>query len=334
MERLKSHGPDRLLGALAGLADPTRLRLVHLLDAQELGVAELCEILRLPQSTVSRHLKVLADAGFVAARAEGTSRLYRLAELDPGARRLWRAAREEAQGWAALEQDRLRLARRLAARRDAAERFFAGAAGDWERLRAELYGTSFLVEALITLLPRQLVVADLGCGTGDLAARLGRHVGHVHAVDRSAAMLRAARRRIGEPGDSPRVTLHQADLERLPLDDASCDVALLVLVLAYAADPRPVLAEAARILKPGGRAVVIDLSRHGDEGFRQKLGQARAGFEADELTTLLAGAGLDAPRAVQLPPEAAARAPALLLATGERPAPAAARTRAARSTAV
>jgi ArsR family transcriptional regulator len=280
---------------------------------------------------VSRHLKVLAGAGFVAARAEGTSRLYRLADLDPGARRLWRASREEAQGWAALEQDRLRLARRLAARRDDAERFFAGAAGDWERLRAELYGTSFLAEALITLLPRDLVVADLGCGTGDLAARLGRHVRHVHAVDRSAAMLRAARRRVG---DSATVTLHQADLERLPLDDASCDAALLVLVLAYAPDPRLVLAEAARILKPGGRAVVVDLSRHGDEGLRDKLGQARAGFEPGELAALLAGAGLGAPAVHPLRPEPSARAPALLVASGERPVSIAARPRAAKSTAV
>jgi ArsR family transcriptional regulator len=316
MERLNGPSPDRLLGALGALADPTRLRLVHLLEAQELGVAELCEILRLPQSTVSRHLKTLAEAGFVAARAEGTSRLYRLAELDAGARRLWRAARDDAQGWPALEQDRLRLARRLAARRDEAERFFAGAAGDWERLRAELYGAAFLVEAVLALLPRDLVVADLGCGTGDLASRLARHVAHVHAVDRSAAMLRAARRRVG---DSPRVTLHQADLERLPREDASCDAARLVLVLANAPDPRPVLAEARRVLKPGGRAVVVDLSAHADEGLREKLGQARAGFEPADLAALLTAAGLDASAVHSLPPEPSARAPALLLATGERP---------------
>ena len=309
---------------LATLADPTRLRALHLLDRAELGVAELCEVLRLPQSTVSRHLKLLAEGGFVAARAEGTSRLYRLAELDAGARRLWRAAREEAQGWAALEQDRLRLDRRLAARKDEAERFFAGAAGDWERLRAELYGTGFLSEALLGLLPRGLVVADLGCGTGDLSVRLARHVREVHAVDRSAAMLRAARRRAG---DLPNVRLHQADLERLPLDDQSCDAALLVLVLAYTPDPGPVLAEAARVLRPGGRAVVVDLARHGDEGFRQKLGQARAGFEPAELAALLAAAGLAAPSVHPLAPDPAARGPALVLATAERPPPPGARPR-------
>jgi ArsR family transcriptional regulator len=316
MERLNPRPPDRLLGGLSGLADPTRLRLLHLLEQSELGVAELCEVLRLPQSTVSRHLKVLADAGFVAGRAEGTSRLYRLADLDAGARRLWRAAREGAQGWAALEQDALRLARRLAERRDEAERFFAGAAGDWERLRSELYGTGFLGETLLAALPRDLVVADLGCGTGDLSARLARHVRAVHAVDRSAAMLRAARRRVAGLDN---VVLHQSDLERLPLEDASCDVALLVLVLAYATDPRPVLAEAARVLRPGGRAVVVDLARHDDERFRERLGQARAGFDAADLTGLLSAAGLAAAAAHPLPPDPAARGPALLVASAERP---------------
>jgi SAM-dependent methyltransferase len=316
MDRLSPRPPDRLLGSLAGLADPTRLRLLHLVERTELGVAELCEVLRLPQSTVSRHLKVLADSGFVAGRADGTSRLYRLADLDPGARRLWRAAREQAQGWAALEQDELRLARRLAERRDRAERFFAGAAGDWERLRVELYGGGFLLEALLGLLPRDLVVADLGCGTGDLAARLGRHVRRVDAVDRSAAMLRAARRRVG---DLPNVALHQGELERLPLEDASCDAALLVLVLAYVADPRPVLAEAARILRPGGRAVVVDLSRHDDERFKEQLGHARAGFDAADLSTMLSAAGLAAAAVHPLPPDPGARGPALLVASAERP---------------
>jgi ArsR family transcriptional regulator len=328
MERWTPRPPDRLLAGLSGLADPTRLRLLAVLERHELGVAELTQVLRLPQSTVSRHLKVLADSGFLHARADGTSRLYRLAELDPGARRLWRAARDGVQGWAALEQDRLRLEQRLAARRDEADRFFAGAAGDWERLRAELYGTGFLAEALLALLPKDLVVADLGCGTGDLTARLARRVAHVHAVDRSAAMLRAARRRVGVLGN---VSLHEADLEELPLDDASCDAALLALVLGWAADPRPVLAEAARILRPGGTLVAIDLARHDDARFQERLGQARAGFEPSDLAALLSEAGLSAPEVRPLPPEPGARGPALLAAIAERPAPAGARPRAGRT---
>src|SRR5574341_225134 len=102
--------PAALLGHLGLLADATRLRLLHLLERQELGVAELCDVLRLPQSTVSRHLKALSDQGWLSSRREGTAHLYRLAgEPDPAARRLWRAARVESQGWPALAQDRLRL---------------------------------------------------------------------------------------------------------------------------------------------------------------------------------------------------------------------------------
>src|SRR5512136_3247123 len=102
--------PRDLLGHLGALADPTRLRLLHLLERQELGVAELCQVLRLPQSTVSRHLKVLSDQRWLGLRRQGPARLYRMAEgVDAGARRLWRLARAETEGWPALRQDRLRL---------------------------------------------------------------------------------------------------------------------------------------------------------------------------------------------------------------------------------
>src|SRR5512136_772339 len=146
--------PDELLGWMEGLSDPIRLRLLHLLERHELGVAELCEVLRLPQSTASRHLKVLGDGGWVEARRAGPHRLYRMSErAEPGARRLWRLAREESGRWASLQQDQLRLERRLRERRSGAERFFAGAAGDWDRLRAEWYGPGFGLAAVAALLP-------------------------------------------------------------------------------------------------------------------------------------------------------------------------------------
>ena len=158
-------------------------------------------------------------------------------------------------------------------------------------------------------------VVDLGCGTGDLTARLARHVGRVVAVDRSAAMLKAARRRVE---GLQNVELHRADLEELPLDDASCDAALLVLALTYVAEPGRVLAEVARILRPGGAAVVADLVRHDDDAFRRRMGQASLGFDAPELTALLERAGLGEVRCRSLPPEPGARGPALLVARAER----------------
>jgi SAM-dependent methyltransferase len=311
-------GVEGLLGALGTLADPTRLRVLVLLERRELGVLELCGILRLPQSTVSRHLKLLSDEGWLDSRREGTAHLYGMArDLEPAARRLWRVARAETEGWATAEQDGLRLARWLSSRREQADAFFAGAALEWEKLRAELYGTAFEEEALLALLPGQLVVADLGCGTGDLSCKLARHVGRVVAVDRSAAMLKAARRRL-EGLDN--VELRRADLESLPLDDASCDAALLVLALTYVPDPERVLAEAARILKPDGVVALADLVRHDDEGFRRRMGQASLGFDPVELAQALARVGFRDPRCQALPPEPGARGPALFIGRAARAA--------------
>ncbi len=308
---------DGLLATLGSLADPTRLRILALLERQELGVVELCEVLQLPQSTVSRHLKVLSDERWLASQRQGTTHLYRMADaLEPAARRLWKVARSETAAWATLEQDSLRMERRLATRRQAADAFFAGAAGEWERLRNELYGTTFPAEVMAALLPRDLVVADLGCGTGDLSVRLARHVRRVIAVDRSAARLKAARRRI----DAARnVELHRADLEALPVEDCTCDAALLVLALSYVPDPAAVVAEATRILKPGGVLAVADVVQHDDEVFRRRLGQAVLGFAPDAVAGLLDRAGLEAARCDVLPPHPGARGPALFVARATRP---------------
>lgn len=309
--------PAALLGWMEGLADATRLRLLRLLEREELSVQELCEVLQLPQSTTSRHLKVLSDQGWLSSRRQGTASFYRFSdEAGAGARRLWKLARAETDGWATVEQDELRLEARLRARREGAQEFFAGAARDWEVLRGELYGARFEREALLGLVPPAWTVADLGCGAGTVSAALAPHVRRVIGVDQSAAMLRTARRRLD---GAPNVELHRAELEALPLPDRSCDAALLVLVLAYVAEVAPVLAEAARVLKPGGRLVVVDLARHDDAEFARRLGQARLGFAPADLGRQLVQAGLAAPAARPLPPEPGAKGPALVHATAFRP---------------
>ncbi len=306
---------DAFLGWMEGLADPTRLRLLHALERKELSVLELCEVLALPQSTVSRHLKVLSGQGWLASRRQGTQSLYGFAEaLAPGARRLWLLARAESERWPAVRHDAERLSA-VRARRDGAERFFAGAAGAWDKLRAEVYGQGVVREALLALLPTSWTVADLGCGTGALAAELAPRVRRVVAVDRSAAMLRAARRRCTAHAN---VELHEARLEALPIADGRCDAALLVLVLAYLQDPAPALREAVRVLAPGGRLVVVDAARHADDALRRRMGQARPGFAPEELEGLLAEAGLGEARARALPPEPGAKGPGLVVASGER----------------
>lgn len=313
----KPTNPQHLVGCLETLADPTRIRLLKLLDRHELGVTELCEILQLPQSTVSRHLKLLADQGWLHSRRQATSNLYRLASdnLDEPTRALWETVREESTRWATTRQDQLRLTRRLEDRQRRTRAFFAGAAAQWDDLRRQLYGELFIHQALLALLPADWVVADLGCGTGIVAAELAQVVRQVHAIDHSEAMLGAARRRIQ---NLPNVTLHEADLEALPLENCSTDAALMLLVLSYLPDPPAVLAEAARILKPGGRLVLIDLLAHDREDFRREMGQHVAGFEQGDISALLIGAGFCSPAVRALPPEPSAKGPALFLATAVR----------------
>lgn len=309
--------PAALLGWMDSLADETRLRLLHLLEREELSVQELCEVLRLPQSTVSRHLKTLVDQGFIAARRQGTASFYKLAEVqDAGARRLWKLARAETEGWAAVEQDGIRLEARLRARQNRAQEFFAGAAQEWEQLRTSLYGSRFEREALLGLLPPEWTVADLGCGAGTITAALAPFVRRVIGVDESAAMLRWARKRLEGASN---VELHRAALEQLPIESGSCDAALAILVLAYVAEIGPVLAEAARVLHTGGRLVLVDLARHGDESFARGLGQARLGFSPEELQRGLAGAGLEDVTVRPLSLDLAAKGPALLIGTARKP---------------
>jgi ArsR family transcriptional regulator len=309
--------PDLLIARMATLADPTRLRLLRLLERHELGVADLCDVLQLPQSTVSRHLKVLADQRWVRSRRQATNHLYRtiLDELDPAARKLWLLAREQTDAWTTVEQDRLRLAERLRAREQSGEEFFAGAAAEWDRLRSELYGRGFTTAAMLSLLSPDLVVADLGCGTASVAAELAPHVQRVIAVDNSAAMLKAARKRTA---DLTNVELRRGDLSALPIDAASCDAAILLLALTYVPEPAAALAEVKRILKPGGRAVAVDLLPHDREDFRRQMGQVHAGFDPAAFVSLLTAAALANPKVHRLAPEAGVKGPALFLATATR----------------
>ncbi|MGH7213477.1 MAG: metalloregulator ArsR/SmtB family transcription factor [Tepidisphaeraceae bacterium] len=309
--------PDALLGWMGSLADPTRLRLLRVLERHELGVVDLCDVMQLPQSTVSRHLKVLGDQGWVKSRRQGTAHLYRmlLDELDAPTRRLWLLAREQTDAWATASQDELRLSRRLRERQAGAQEFFAGAAAQWDKLRRELYGELFVRQAMLALLPATYVVADLGCGTGDVAAELAPNVARVIAVDSSAAMLKAAARRLAS---FKNVDLRRGDLESLPIDDASCDAAVLQLVLTYIPEPAAVVRQILRILKPGGRAVIVDLLPHDRDDFRRQLGHQHAGFEPARLEHDLTAAGFAGASIHPLSPEPTAKGPALFIATAVR----------------
>jgi ubiquinone/menaquinone biosynthesis C-methylase UbiE/DNA-binding transcriptional ArsR family regulator len=302
---------------LASLADTTRSRILLLLDGHELTVTELCGIVQLPQSTVSRHLKALADSEWVTARAEGTSHLYTMTrdDLDASARRLWLLVREQVGASPAAAQDQRRLQGALAARRTKSQEFFSSSAGQWDRLRDELFGDRFHLAAMAALADPAWVVGDLGCGTGQVTAALAPFVARVIAVDGSAAMLQAAKKRLHGIDN---VDLRRGELEALPIDDSRLDVAMLTLVLHHLPEPERALAEIARVVKPGGRAIVVDMQPHERENYRQQMGHVWLGFNDDHMRRLMTESGFDDVRIVPLPPDARAKGPELFVAHARR----------------
>ncbi len=299
------------------LADATRARLLRLLERQELTVAELCGVLQLPQSTVSRHLKLLADDGWVEARREATSRLYRMtpADLDPFARRLWTLVREQTAFYAGVEQDDQRLTRVLADRQTRSQAFFNSAAGQWDHLRSELFGDRFDLLALPALLDETWTLGDLGCGTGQIAEAIAPHVKRVIAVDSSAAMLKSAKARLKSQTN---VDLRRGELQALPIDDKTLDAAVLMMVLHHIPEPGAVLAEAARALKPGGKLLILDIAQHDRREYQAQMGHIWLGFTPQQITQWLTAAGFEKPRIHPLPLDASAKGPALFTATARR----------------
>jgi ubiquinone/menaquinone biosynthesis C-methylase UbiE len=299
---------------LTVLSDSTRSRMLLLLERNELTVSELCSVLQLPQSTVSRHLKTLADASWVTSRRDGTSRYYRLSLDERGgpARRLWALLREQVGATAGADQDARRLKGALSRRQSASQEFFESAAGQWDKLREDLFGAASHLQALPALLDEVWTVGDLGCGTGQAAAALAPFVARVIAVDRSGEMLQAARSRLRELRG---VEVKRGELEALPIPDGELDAATLLLVLHHLPDPAAALSEAARVLKPGGRLLISDMLPHDREEYRQQMGHVWLGFSEDQVRRLLTAAGFERVRIVPLPAHAAARGPALFVAT-------------------
>ena len=298
---------------LSHLAMADRTRLLRLLELEELAVGEVARVVQMPQSTVSRHLKALEDDGWVTARRDGTARLFALrADLPDDLRGVWDVVRRATDGDHA--DDGLRLASVLAARELDSRRFFVEVAERWTEVRRELFGGGFLLPSLLALLPPELVVADLGCGAGDTLAWLAPAVRRAIGVDREPAMLAAAARRLEGIAN---VELLAGTLEDLPLEAASLDAALLMLVLHHVGSPREVLAEVRRALRPGGRAVVLDMVAHDREAYRRSMGHVHLGFSEADVAAWATEAGLVLRSWRVLSPDPAATGPALFVAVLE-----------------
>jgi ArsR family transcriptional regulator len=302
---------------LGVLSEPARVRLLSVLQHHELGTGELTRILQLPQSTVSRHLKALRVAGWVHRRAEGTAAWFRAApELDPLAHRLWAVVREAFHDTHQHREDQLRLQAALASRE--ADSFFGRMSDRWDALRSDLFGDSFLLPALVALLPSSLEVVDLGCGTGPAVEALSPAVRSVIGVDREPAMIAAARRRLA---GATNVDLRQGGLEALPLSDGEVDAATCILVLHHVADLPAAFAEIRRVLRPDGRLVVVDMVAHDRSDWRHTMGHRHLGFEQQALEGHARTGGLVGERFQLLPPAPDAQGPPLFVATFRPRAP-------------
>ena len=309
--------PPAILDHLSALADTTRSRILLLLDRHELAVSELCGIMQLPQSTVSRHLKALADSGWISARAEGTSNVYAMTrdDLDPSARRLWALVREQVGPTPAGLNDQRRVQTVLAERRIKSQEFFSSSAGQWDRVRDELFGERFHLAALPAFADAEWTVGDLGCGTGQMTAALAPFVKHVIAVDASAAMLQAAKKRLLTFDN---VELRRGDLEALPIDDRRIDAATLALVLHHLSEPERALADVARVLTPRGRVIIVDMLPHDRESYRQQMGHAWLGFSEEHVRRILDESGFGDVRIVPLSPDPKSKGPGLFVATAKK----------------
>src|SRR5216117_1189578 len=279
------------------LGDEARLRLLRVLSRERLNVTELTGVLGLAQSGVSRHLGLLKEARLVVEERDGGFSYYRLAPSlqdagGPGDNVLspiLRAQFDEAAGDAAVRADEARLQEVLRLRK---ENFDRHASPDTRDARQLVPGRSWAAwsRALGLLMP-PLKVADLGCGEGYLTIEASRWASRVIAVDRSELVLQRARalarrRRVSN------VIWKQGELEKLPMQDRSVDVAMLSQALHHAHNPARAVAEAARVTAPGGRVLVLDLRTHDEDWVRAKLGDRRLGFDDDELKRMLTAAGL------------------------------------------
>ncbi len=298
---------------LRAVADQSRLRILRLLDLEELNGGELARCTGLGQSSVSRHVRSLREAGLVEERSEGVSTYLRLAGEDGERAAVVEAVvgmvRDPEFGH---EHDLARLERIRAERDGDREQFFDSLAEDWDVLREELLGGGLAPPELLSLLvPEGLRIVDAGTGTGVLLpwlAAVAGPTGEIVAVESSPAMAKRARERAkalssraASGGASATITVRRGRIESLPVDDAWADVVVLSLALGHTRDPAAALARCAAATRPGGRVVVADVERHGDRTLVERLGAGFSGFDEGELLDALRASGLTAVRRVRFP---------------------------------
>lgn len=285
------------------------MRILAVLEQEELSVGELTRALDTPQSTISRHLKALRTEGWVARRAEGTAGWFRALPREGASGTIWSVVLEQSSTSPEHVADRQRLEGVLAARAIDSETFFGRMHDRWAALRRELFGDGFVQPTLLALMDEDLCVADLGCGTGETVAALAPVARTVIGVDREPAMIRAAEQRTSAHAN---VQLRAGGLEDLPLADGEADMAVCMLVLHHVADLERAFAEMRRTVSR--RLIVLDMLAHDRDLYRRTMGHRHLGFDRDALVATAEAHGWCLQRWTDLQADETAKGPPLFIA--------------------
>ena len=308
---------------LTQLGDSVRLRMLRVLEQQELAVGELVRVLQIPQPSGSRHLRVLADGGWLFKRTAGPAAYYRvvLDDLPVQHRAMWVTVRDQLGGDPNLREDDRRLDAVMAERMTDSAGFFGRVAGEWDDLRNDMFGRAFTDNSLLGFLNPAWRVADLGCGTGNATELMSPWVEHVSAVDRSPEMLHAARNRLREAGnDAKNVDFIEGELIELPLESKSIDVAACVLVLHHVEEHIAALREMKRVLRTtnnGGMLLVVDMCEHDRHEYKHAMGHVHLGFSEKERIEMFKAADFKNVRVNKLRPNIEASGPSLFAAVAQ-----------------
>lgn len=284
---------DALLSSLRAAGEPTRLRLLALSAHGELSVTEFTQILGQSQPRVSRHLKLLVEAGLLERFREGALVFYRIASNGESAHFARTLVDLLPQEDNALSRDLNRLSQIRERRRAVAEEYFNQNAAEWNRLRQLYVPEADVEQQLIRVIGDERISSflDIGTGTGRILALLADQVEQGIGIDQSAEMLSVARAYL-EQENLKHVHVRKGDMYHMPFDDQSVDLATVHLVLHYSQDPLPVIAEAVRVLRPDGRLVIVDFAPHQEEHLRAEHNHQRLGFSDAEMKTAMQAAGL------------------------------------------
>jgi ubiquinone/menaquinone biosynthesis C-methylase UbiE len=283
-----------LVRTLKAMADPLRLRVLAAVAEEELTVGDVQEVVASVQSSVSRNLAILRDAGFVQDRKEGTSVYFSVRQDMPEpARELFKSLQPRLEQLPEARNDRARLQGCRRRRLSRSQDYFESLAGDWERIRNSYLDDRVASLAIEKLLPSNLVIADIGCGTGSLTFELARFARKAIGVDLSSEMLRHARK-VAHKKEIDNVDFKLGDALKLPLQSRSVDAAFCVMVLHFLRDPQRAVAELCRITRPGGTVVVLDLVRHDQTWMREQMAHLWLGFEQSSVRNWFREAGVAA----------------------------------------